>query len=1630
VVGERGSSTSPMRLLALSLAFVLTACSSTPVVPTSTPAQRTTGPTPSVGPISTVSPSTTSVAPTETTGAATPTPVQSTPEPSHPPVVKTPGPLALEACDPDDLIPCEQQAIVLQVPIAGTGILLTWSSEWGEGRLDRPDWFAGSLGLGGWSLNILDRYDTANHILVAGDGAWRFVDAIALPSGELVVPSRDGRRASVFDAAGRHLRIVDARLGIVLVRFTYDGSGALAGSTGSLDGKLATVTVEHPNAGTRRLLAAGGSATDVVVAGNGHLVSITDPSGGASNLGYDASLTVNAFRDASGAVTSYTWDDRGRLASTTDADGVVTRYERDQSEGTVEIRRISANGVLSTYRSRVASGSLERRFTSSAGVTSTLIADPSGERTLALGPSAVATSFSIGAQPDPRWGLSAPLLTPIVTRWANGRWRTTQVIQEVALGEDLLHPTDWLRTTTVEGESWTEEAGLVARTIATADPDGRRTVWAVDEAGRLTRLTEPGQPTRSWTYDAVGRLASSAVGLGDVALRTTYAYDPRTGTASITRSDGRARRISVDERGNTVRVVPGDGSALQMRYDPVDRLTQVRPPGRPSTTLGYSRSGRPTAYVPPIPDVGAVEQRSYDKDGLLVRIEGPGARTIMVRRDDSGRPSSWTTDRGQTVLSYDAGGLLNRLRAPDNVETTLTNLDGRPTALAWAGPLVQGIVSVERDDLGRISDEIVQGVPISIGRDRTNRLVSLAQLSFQRDPVSGLATSANLGSLAMSWQYDANSRLEQAATFTTDPAAGDGVLALSLRYERDELGRIVGVTETRGDGTILATQYEYDDQDRLARILVDGAVVESEIYDGVGNRVSVAHTDGTTSATYDDADRLLEWGKARFEYQLDGTLARRIDGSAVTTYDYDDLGALRGVVLPDGRRIGYVVDGLGLRIGRIVDGKLAAGYLYGPDGQIRAELTPSGETLARFAYDDRGHLAYMVRNARNYLVVTDHLGSPRLVVDQENGKVAQAVTYDAWGKVTSDSKPGFTPFGFAGGLRDLDTEFVRFGARDYDPSIGRWTGPDPIRFAGGDINFYRYSAGDPVNRVDPSGLVVVFDDLAWLLFIGIVLGAMLLSFELGIVAGAVVQDQHPELDPMLGLRAPDDPAPDAPAPDDPAPDDPGDGGGLQCIGPCAPPPGDECVGNCSSGDPHLVSADGRRFDFQAAGEFIAAQSTDGSVVIQVRQEPPVGLNSVTINTALAASVAGDRIGIYTGNDRRLTINGEAQPLSDFVFRLGHGGILERHGYSITIDWPAGSRLSVTAGVNRIDYVFEPDPEVGPTLIGILGNRDGDPSNDVMVRDGAAVDPSSAELYTAFANSWRISQAESLFDYADGEGTATFTDKSIPNAGDPLANIGQEKRDQAAAVCQAAGVTDDVSLAACILDVAATGDATYAGSAVAAQPTTVDRARTGGPVSSIPIVLGQRTAGFIGPNGTHDYRFDARAGDVVYLDAQADCVTGLGWQLLNPAGKQVSVQRMCVDMGRYDLTADGTWTIHISSQATAGDYAFTVFAAPPTRVASIEVGDQVSDRISRVGELHLYELLAQAGQVVIFDAKGECVTGLSWLLLDPSGRSKAVQRSCTDLGGITLDAAGTWTIEITAGNTTAIGPYAFALGSPR
>ena len=118
---------------------------------------------------------------------------------------------------------------------------------------------------------------------------------------------------------------------------------------------------------------------------------------------------------------------------------------------------------------------------------------------------------------------------------------------------------------------------------------------------------------------------------------------------------------------------------------------------------------------------------------------------------------------------------------------------------------------------------------------------------------------------------------------------------------------------------------------------------------------------------------------------------------------------------------------------------------------------------------------YIKKNDSTYAVITDHLGSVKLVVNAATGVIVQRIEYDEYGNVTFVlNENEFFDFAFAGGMYDKDTKLIRFGARDYDASVGRWTTKDPIGFGGGVSNLYEYIVNDPVNEIDLYGKQIYF----------------------------------------------------------------------------------------------------------------------------------------------------------------------------------------------------------------------------------------------------------------------------------------------------------------------------------------------------------------------------------------------------------------------------------------------------------------------------------------------------------------------------------------------------------------------------
>ena len=112
--------------------------------------------------------------------------------------------------------------------------------------------------------------------------------------------------------------------------------------------------------------------------------------------------------------------------------------------------------------------------------------------------------------------------------------------------------------------------------------------------------------------------------------------------------------------------------------------------------------------------------------------------------------------------------------------------------------------------------------------------------------------------------------------------------------------------------------------------------------------------------------------------------------------------------------------------------------------------------------------------------------------------------------------------------------------------------------------------------------------------------------------------------------------------------------------------------------------------------------------------------------------------------------------------------------------------------------------------GLLGNANGNAADDFTLPDGTILSQplSYSDLYTTWANAWRVTQSNSMLDYGAGQSTATFTDVNFPDDSLNLSDLPTSVQQNALAAAAAAGITDPTVAQAAALDYALTGDPAF------------------------------------------------------------------------------------------------------------------------------------------------------------------------------------------------------------------------------
>lgn len=223
----------------------------------------------------------------------------------------------------------------------------------------------------------------------------------------------------------------------------------------------------------------------------------------------------------------------------------------------------------------------------------------------------------------------------------------------------------------------------------------------------------------------------------------------------------------------------------------------------------------------------------------------------------------------------------------------------------------------------------------------------------------------------------------------------------------------------------------------------------------------------------------------------------------------------------------------------------------------------------------------------------------------------------------------------------------------------------------------------------------------------------------------------------------------------------------------------------SRGEPHLVTTNGVSYDFQSAGEFTALRNSSTGFELQTRQTPVTasfipganpytGLQScLSVNTAAALRLGGRRVTFQpeSGQGMVLRIDGKKAKLTKRGVNIGGGNRIADapSGQGFTVIAADGTRVAITSEYwgpvaswyLNIEVLNTPAREglLGPVLpgqwlpLGPNGAALGPAPDTLAGRD--------VLLNASFANGWRVTPATSLFDYAPGTSTATFTDPGWP-----------------------------------------------------------------------------------------------------------------------------------------------------------------------------------------------------------------------------------------------------------------------------
>ena len=647
----------------------------------------------------------------------------------------------------------------------------------------------------------------------------------------------------------------------------------------------------------------------------------------------------------------------------------------------------------------------------------------------------------------------------------------------------------------------------VVTSFGALDAFGRPQTITVSKSGQDNRVTQ-------LAYDGLGRLKSSttpnvavAVGGDPGALLTRFGYDLVGNRTSVTDAADHTTSYTYNSRGEITSIVDalqqrtvleygggtGCGAGCSGGVDKLSAVIDANQSGQASplkTSFHYDQLGNLAREEDPLDK--AITYTWYPGGHLKEKIDGASGQILAAYtyipdgRIDTKSVRDASGAMQLTDFSYDANDQLQSVSSPA-ITYTYAYFDN-----GWLKSVSDGTRTIEYlyDTLGRREQTTVKQGQILQTLDyvydpATKALKEI--VSSAGTFVIGIDAWGRRGTLTypngVVATYSYNGQTDWLIGLTYKNAGGAALLDLTYA-EHDKVGNR---KERSEDGIV--TDYAYDAIYQLTQAKT-GASEENFAYDPVGNRESGPTVKDTAELAYehDAANRMLEGRKDAYAYDDFGNRTYRyLDASHSKYWHYSWDGENRmvaaqlvdaGVTL---RTVTFKYDPFGRRIEKKVEGlapqvpvPLTTTYVYDNE-DIVLETINNGTTTTQAQYVHGPGIdepLARVSGGQSVYYHADGLGSIVALSDSSQA-VVQRYAYDTFGMVTSSNLEFENAYTYTGREWDKEIGLYYYRARYYDPMEGRFVSKDPIGFAGGDMNLYRYVQNNPINAVDPTGKSII-----------------------------------------------------------------------------------------------------------------------------------------------------------------------------------------------------------------------------------------------------------------------------------------------------------------------------------------------------------------------------------------------------------------------------------------------------------------------------------------------------------------------------------------------------------------------------